>query len=282
MNSCKKCQSLFLDALYKELQNEEKRFFKEHIQQCEPCRSEFNKMASTLEVMNKRVRPEPGKTFWDSFEDRLTQKIEKEEATLTQSIQKQKKDSRIINFVPKYAFQIAAAFVLIVFGIFIGRMIFFQSGPEIQQASQKEPLLTQQLTGIELANRTNSYIERSKLILLALVNFDPETEDPYGLDLPFQQRISRDLVQEASLLREGLTSSNQRRLAGLIEDLEVILLQIANLESVNDFEAIELLKSGVENKGVLMQINLTKLRHSINKKKQTTTGKTPVKKSKTT
>jgi hypothetical protein len=156
---------------------------------------------------------------------------------------------------PKWVYQGAAALVLIIVGVFIGRMIFMPSVPAIQQAAQ-------QPRG-ELIHRTQNYIERSKLILLALVNFDPATEDPYALDLPYQQQVSRDLVQEASLLKSDLAKSDQRRLEELIANLEMILLQIANMESENDMEAIEILKEGVNRQGVLMQINLTVLRHSF-------------------
>jgi hypothetical protein len=147
-------------------------------------------------------------------------------------------------------------------------MLFLPSTPEIQQASQ-------QLTGAELVLRTQNYIERSKLILLAMVNFDPKTEDPYALDLPYQQQISRELVQEASLLRKDLSESKQRRLENLIASLEMILLQIANLESENDLDAIELIKEGADSQGILMEINLTDLRRSFKKRNESRPFKQP-------
>ena len=78
MSDCKKCQSLFLEAFYEEMNAEQKNFFKDHLSACEKCRSEFEEMKSTLQFMDKRVRPEPGKAFWDSYEERLAQRMEKE------------------------------------------------------------------------------------------------------------------------------------------------------------------------------------------------------------
>lgn len=275
MSECKKCRSLLLEAFYKELNPEQSRFFEDHIQNCPRCKSRFDEMSSTLQFMSKRIRPEPGKSFWDSYEERLAHRIEKEERVQLEGEPKPRKLVRAFYLAPRWAYQTAAAVILIVAGIFIGRMIFQPSVSQMQQASQQTPLISQQQPEIQLTSRAHSYIQRSKLILLALVNFDPATEDPYALDLPNQQQISRQLVQEAGLLKRDLAASDQKRLQDLITNLEVILLQIANLESENDFETIELLKDGVDRKGVLMEINLTDLRRSMNQSKKAESQKKP-------
>ncbi len=270
MSDCKKCKSLFPEAFYQELDAKMKRFFKDHLLVCDKCQSEFNEMKSTLKFMSKRVRPEPPKEFWDSYEKRLTQRIKRDEVSQVERESWWSKIADAFGFAPKWAYQAAAALVLIVVGVFIGRMVFAPSASELQQTSLQPGIITQQQPGTELAHRTQHYIERSKLILLALVNFDPSTEDPYALDLPYQQRVSKELVQEASYLKRELAESDQQRLENLIVDLERVLLQIANLESQNDFEAIELVKEGVTSRGILMEINLTDLRRSIRR------GKSPM------
>ncbi|MDH5467273.1 MAG: hypothetical protein OEY25_07625, partial [Candidatus Aminicenantes bacterium] len=83
------------------------------------------------------------------------------------------------------------------------------------------------------------------------------------------------LVQEASYLKRELAESDQGRLENLIIDLERVLLQIANLESQNDFEAIELVKEGVTSRGILMEINLTDLRRSIRRGKTSMSPEQP-------
>jgi hypothetical protein len=267
MSDCNKCKSLFLEAFYEELDAQQNQLFKDHLQVCKSCQSGFDEMKSTLKFMSKRVRPEPGKDFWNTYEERLARRIKKAEEPQVKRESWLKKLLRPFGFAPKWVYQAAAALALIIVGVLMGRMIFFPPVSEIQQASQQPALITQQQPGTELVLRTQNYIERSKLILLALVNFDPAREDPYALDFPYQQRISRELVQEASFLKRELAESDQGRLENLIAGLEVILLQIANLESENDFEAIELVKEGVNSRGILIEINLTDLRRSIRRGK---------------
>jgi hypothetical protein len=270
MSDCKKCQDLFCEAFYKELNAEQKNFLESHIRVCEECESEYDEMTSTLKVMEKRARPEPEKAYWDGYWNKLARRME-DAKTLTP---KSESWWRAFTFVPKWAYQTAAALLLVFLGVFFGRMVFSPPVSDTKQA-HRPGLISQQGPGVELASRTQNYIERSKLMLLALVNFDPETEDSYALNLPYQQQISKELVQEASYLKSKLADSGQRRLGNLIADLEVILLQIANLESEYDFEAIDIVKEGVNRRGILMQINLTDIRRSIQKRNKSKSTQKP-------
>jgi hypothetical protein len=238
-------------------------------------------MAAVLQYTGKRIRPEPPEEFWDSFENKLTKKIEMEEASPEARRSQKEKKERRFSIVPKWAYQAAAAAALILIGVFIGKTFFSPAVPGVQHASRQRELIAQPQPETALVNRSQNYIERSKLILLALVNFDPAVEDPYALDLPLQKQVSRELLQEASYLKNELAGSDQERLENLIASLEIILLQIANLESENDMEAIELVRDGIQSRGILMEINLSDLRRSMNKKKSSVSTEKPLTKPKT-
>ena len=274
MSDCKKCQDLFCEAFYEEIDAEQKNFLEAHIAVCEGCESEYAEVTSTLKVMEKRARPEPEQAYWNGYWNKLARRME-EEKTLTPKPESWWRSfGRAFTFAPKWAFQTAAALLLVVLGIYIGRVVFSPSASEVQRARQLPPVASQVEQSAEYIHRAHNYIERSKLILLALINFDPETEDSYALDLPYQQQVSRELVREASFLKQGIADSDQRRLRDLIADLEVILLQIANLESENDFEAIELVKEGVDSRGILLQIHVTDFRQSTKARDKTTPSPT--------
>jgi len=274
MSDCKKCQDLFGEAFYEELNAEQKSFLESHISICAGCESEYTDITSTLKVMEKRNRPEPGQAYWNGYWNRLATRMEEEKTLTPKSESWWRSFSRAFTFAPKWAFQTAVALLLVVLGIYIGRMIFSPSATEVQQALQQPAVASQVEQSAEYTHRAQNYIERSKLILLALINFDPETEDSYALNLPYQQQVSRELVREASFLKEGIADSDQRRLRNLITDLEVILLQIANLESERDFEAIELVKKGADSRGILLQIHVTDFRQSTKARDKTTPSST--------
>jgi hypothetical protein len=104
--------------------------------------------------------------------------------------------------------------------------------------------------------RTWQYLDRSKVLLLGIVNTEPTAPDAAVLNLPRKQALARDLVAEAGRLQTELNTPAQQRMNDLVRDLEVILLQIANLEATHDLPAIEMVRSGVERRGILFKINL--------------------------
>ncbi len=281
MNKCKKCRSLFLEHFYGELDTPKKKFLDDHISVCEKCRSGFAEMESILQFTGQRIRPEPPENFWDSFEKKLERRIEIEDFSETERISTREKRARRFSVAPKWAYQAAAAVALIVIGVFIGKALFSPPITGVQHASQQTDFSAQPQPEATLVHRSQDYIERSKMILLALVNFDPTVEDPYVLDMPYQKQVSKELVREASFLKKELAESDQERLEKLITSLEIILLQIANLESENDLEAIELVKDGIEGRGILMEINLTDLRLSRNREKGSVSPEQPRHKPKT-
>jgi hypothetical protein len=209
--------------------------------------------------MDERVRPEPGQDFWDGYWDRLSRRMGKEQAAKKMLRSWGKRLGRIWSLAPRWAFQAAAALVLIVAGIFIGRMVFSPGRAPVDSAKQAVPAPSVQPEEEDPVLRARNYVDRSKLVLLALVNYDSSTEDPYALDLPYQKQVSQQLVKQAGELKSDLKGPRQRRLRELVTDLETILLQIANLESRNDPEAVAFVKQGVESRGIFLKINLNEM-----------------------
>ena len=104
------------------------------------------------------------------------------------------------------------------------------------------------------------YLEDSQVLLLALVNFDPETEAEYYSDLSPEKKRSRELLAQAASLKDQLNGPKQKRLRELVTELELILMQIATLESGYDLDAVDLIRSSVTDRDVMLKIDLEKMR----------------------
>lgn len=259
MKDCKKCSGLLVEALYGELDPKEKTLFENHIASCPACASEYKALTETLKTMDGRARPEPGQDFWDGYWDRLAGRMGKEQAVEKMPGSWGKRLGRAWSLAPRWAFQAAAALVLIAIGVLIGRGVFSPQRTSVEASRQTVKAPPSQPAESDPVLRARDYVDRSKLVLLALVNYDPKTEDFYALNLPYQKQVSQELVTQAGKLKSDLRDPRRRRLRELVADLETILLQIANLESENDLEAVEFVKQGVENRGVLFKINLSEM-----------------------
>lgn len=262
MLNCRKYRSLFVSALYDELDLEVKVSFDAHLKACPKCATAFEKMSSTLGVMGMRRRQEPEEVFWTGYWDRLAERLVEPETIPEKAEVWWKRLLQKLTYQPNWAIGTAGAVGLVLIGVFIGKLVFGPGGMKQQSPGLVIDSSSPADVKVSLVSRTERYLQRSKVLLLGLINFDPETEDSYILSLPQQREISQDLVQEAGYLKNELTRRDDNRLLQLVTDLEVILLQIANLESEHDLSSVEMVKSGVDRRGILLKIDLEEMRRT--------------------
>lgn len=264
MNNCKSCRKLFSQALYSELSEPEHEQFFLHLQECGKCHQEYAQMQKVLAAMNKKTQPELSPDYWERYWDKLDNVIKKSEVSANPVSEWWQNVRSNLRFEVRWVYQAAGAVVILLAGLFIGRS-YFGAENGLEQYAEKGRTSFYSGKNVELVNRTSSYIQRSKVLFWGLVNFDPETDDPFAINIPQQKKISNELLVEAGLLKNELDSSKQRRLFALVSDLELILLQIANLDAEFDLPSIEMVKSGVERRGVLLKINIEEMRQNVEK-----------------
>ncbi len=247
MSECQKYEDRFVDALYGELDSSNQEAFDAHLKECGRCRELHSAMQKTLQTMDRRERLEPSPEYWEQYDESLKKRLaEAAEVMKPKVVQWQP-----LRRIPRWALKAAAAFILVGVGVLIGR--YYQSTTVIVDGPVQR---------VSMDPETKRFLERSQILLIGIVNLEPEEDGSYPTDLAVQKKVSRDLIQEASVIKANLKGPDKRRLNELVSDLELILLQIANLEAENDQPEIELVKSGVDRKGVLFKINLEQMRMS--------------------
>lgn len=258
----KECRNLFIDALYGELPSDRKTAFDSHINECRDCAGAFAALQATADFMSQRKRAMPSADrwaeLWKGVFGQIGQAPHEEKIPWWTGI------FAPLRFRPVFAYSAAAAaFVLL--GILLGRTYFSGSGFDSERLSQQMSA-TEKLI---LNERALNYLEKSKVLLLGIVNAGVAT--PSSLEITKQQEISRELVREAGPLKGELTDADQQRMRKLVGDLELILIQIANLEAKKDFPGLVMVKSGVDRRGILLKINLEQMRlqESERQRKQT-------------
>jgi hypothetical protein len=263
MKDCEWFRGLMAEALLGDLAPSDRASLESHIAACPACAAEYGAMRSTLRIMDERERPDPGPAFWDGYWDRLADRLEKETPAPRLAARWWarwwKRLTAPRRTLPRWVFQTAAALLLVGAGVLIGRLALFPPGSSRKPAGGEAATPLISTTASDPLTRARSYLDRSKLVILALVNYDPATEDAYALDLPLQKAIARELVDQAGPLQADLKDPRERRLRELVSDLETILIQIANLDSENDLEAVEFVKLGAATRGVLLKINLSEM-----------------------
>ena len=261
MKGCTKFNRLVPEVLYGELDPGQKNWFESHLAECADCARLFAEMKSTLHVMDTRRRKEPSPEFWQDYWHNLETHLDHAPRTKPISDGWWRKVSTIFETQPRWAYQLGGAMALLLVGILIGKF-YYGSRPITVQSTPSVELQSFAPSYLTVDERADRYIQRSKLLLLGLVNIDEGSDEQVDFDLTRQKQVSRQLVLEASFLKDELHDPDQQRIRSLVSDLELILLQLANLEADYDLPSIEMVKSAVDSRAILMRINLEEMRES--------------------
>lgn len=253
MNECKACRDRLIEAFYGELTPADKDGLERHLDACPECRAESAALGETLRLMDRRERPDPGPEFWDGYWDRLSRRVLWEKTEEGRRPSPAALIARFFSRLPRWVYQAAGAAALLLVGILIGSRLIGPPGPAATRTTAAVPAQSRAVV------QAGNFVERSKILLLGLVNFNPATDDAYALDLGGKKAVSRVLAAEAPAIRRGLNGPGQKRLRDLVADLEVIMMQIANLESGQDVDGIELVKQGVDRGDIFLKIDLDRM-----------------------
>lgn len=252
MNDCRRCRPLLAQAYYKELDATQQAWFDDHLKTCQDCAAEYREMVSVLEMMSRRTQQDPGEEFWNGYYARLQARM----AMPPKSVPVARP------VFGKWMLQAAAAIVFLALGLLIGKLYFSTPAPSIAVRTQlpREDV------------RAARFLQRSQVLLVGMIHMDTSTTLNPG-ELSRQREISHELIHEASYLQGELKDPRERRLQQLVSELQVILTEIANMEDQSDLQAVEMVKSGVDRKGILLRINLEQMRSSDQKLQGPTKGR---------
>ncbi len=105
------------------------------------------------------------------------------------------------------------------------------------------------------SDRVSQYLRRSKVLLIGIANMKEEPEG--SLDLNTERKASRDLVQEARYIKsQGNLDPHARR---LIDALNRILIELANLADKDRVPGVELIRSGIRQENLLFKIRMAEV-----------------------
>jgi hypothetical protein len=215
-------------------------------------------MNGMLGKLGAPQRPEMPEHFWEAYWYRLGQRLEKEEraAPARRSV-----FAEAMNWLrEKWVAQplliplarTAGILALLVGGVIIGHY-WWPPAKNAQQPTAHSPSPRVQV----VEARAEQWLERSKILLLGVVNEDLSAAAKP--DFSHQRLVSRDLLTEARALNRELDPTANGQMIHLMSQLELILLQIANLEAEHDLSSVELVRDGIARGGLLLKINIAEL-----------------------
>jgi hypothetical protein len=298
-------QQYMVEALYGELDATHAHEFEAHVSRCAQCAALYQEMRATAAAMNERRRPDPGEAYWNQYYARLEARMERESTVVDNARITARRRSYVSwGYRVAAAVAVLAAGVWLGRSTMNNNSTTQPAtgvaqnhaqpdrgvNPDTTRIVPEENVATheahhepiegpaqsnqkpQPKGNVQLASadvRARDYIDRSQVLLLELINSSPDTTLGGEDDYRAQQVRARALVREASVLRDDLPGGDNRRMRELVTELQLVLREIANLESKNDQKAVEIIRNRVDREGVLLKIDVEQMRDDNDNTKTT-------------
>lgn len=208
-----------------------------HLQDCAECREELQRIESVYTAMDAMPAPEPG----DDFELRVWQRLEPKLPDRRAHWWEELFQTRRLVLVGTVA-------ALVVLAFFLGKRTG-HSGPEGQVADAGKVRERVLLVAV------GDHLGRSEMILVELANAEP----PKGqklINIAGEQKRAEDLVEENRLYRQTALREGDTAMASTLEELERVLLDIANSPDEVTPAQFESLQKRIESRGILFKVRV--------------------------
>lgn len=231
MKNCR-IKSKIMDYIYDELSRDELDDFNTHKDNCPQCSEYLNQCLQAKNLLSKRLRPLPRKEFLKNYHQNLKQ-IYRENNLI----------ERFIEFIfirPPIAVRLAEVTIILILGIFIGNSL---NKSEISQPQiLKENIINTRFL--------NNYLFETELLLLETSNIDSEQD----VRLVLNNNNCKTLLQKTLLLKEQAEKFKNTRLLNLLNQLEIILMELANLEESRYVEELNFVRNNIKDWHLLVEI----------------------------
>ena len=218
-------QEQLTDAYYEGVHSE----LAQHLADCIECRSSFESLRDLLDSVRNYPAPERGASYGHEVWARLLPQLPQRHRYFGWL------QWRII--APAVAALIAIAF-------FAGMLVQQRRQPGISLEARDRILLI----------TMSDHLERSQIVLTELLN-----SVPGSLDWSDQRDRARDLIAENRLLRQTAVRAGDGSYVALLDELERVLLGVANGPSNVAPAELDDLRREIESEGLLFKVRITSI-----------------------
>lgn len=229
---CNKTEQLALLVFYGEATPGEQRRLDNHMRHCLDCAAKVRKMREELTEMKKNISEVPDFSRVDPWE-KINTVLKREEF----------KHNMKPRFFPDVSLKAALIIAVFCLGIFAGKLIFYPAPSGISG----EDDFSSNISGI-----LEKHLGSVRISLMEFLNFH-DMKDQYSLWL-FEKKQTEKLLFQNRLLLSYLKDSTNPPLIDLLEDLDLILQEIANL-SPDKPEYLSFIKSLLKDTDIIFRVN---------------------------
>lgn len=229
---CKKYREQIILRHYGELSKIESNKLEEHLKLCPECAEELKSTYEVFSLMDKAEVEDIPQADWNKCWGGINTQI-----------QKPQHKSEPFSLFPRWAPVAAVAVFVFALGIFLGR--FWQTEKTILDSPPPHSLNY-------LDKSLQEHFDNLKPLLIEYANYSPGVTN--GDQIVMDRKMVQGLLIQNFLLMKTLAKNNPGS-ALLLEDIELVLREITNLESGDNFTQ-SLIKELIDQRDILFKMEI--------------------------
>jgi len=212
-----------------------------HLLECTECRAELERIEEIFQALNTMPVPDPGEEYgtkvWRQIADRLPEK----QANLWAGW-----------IAPRRLMALSAAVAaLLVLAFWAGRISKPKSrGDEIVDAGKVHERV--------LVVAVGEHLGKSEMVLMELSNAQPARNGMKLINISAEQKRAENLVEENRLYRQTALSGGDNAMASTLDELERILLDVANSPEEVTPAQFESIRNRIAERGILLKVRVVR------------------------
>ncbi len=223
---------------YRDGEQKDRERIANHLRECTECRDELVRIERVFTALGAVPLPDPGENFeqrmWQQIAPQLSEKPVKWWAGF---------------FTPGRLTAAAALAAAITLAFFAGR-VTKRNEPSMGAAD------TNKVRERVLVVAVGEHLDRSEMVLMELENASPGDQGNSTVNLSSTQHRAEDLLEENRLYRETALRQGDQAMASTLDELERVLLDIANSPDSVTSAQFESLRKRIEDRGILFKVRI--------------------------
>jgi hypothetical protein len=217
-----------------------------HVADCPECRAELERIDAVLEAITSIPVPDPGVDYgrrvWQQIAPRLPEKRGRWWRSFFGGL----------NWLTPQRLAAAGAIAALIIAAFLaGRATKHGGAGEVavtvDQGKVRERVLIMAV---------GEHLGRSEMVLVELANAEPQGAGQKSVNISGEQRRAEDLLEENRLYRQTALEQGDTALAGVLDELERTLLDVAHSPQKPTAAQLEGMRQRIENRGILFKVRV--------------------------
>jgi hypothetical protein len=210
-----------------------------HLKECAECREELARIEAVFGALDTMPIPDPGEDYGERVWQRIAPRLGEKKARWWESI-----------LVPQRLVAVGGVVALVILAFVVGRW----TKPRVPVVDQADATKVRERV---LVVAVGEHLGRTEMVLMELENA-PEQKGQKAINISETQRRAEDLVEENRLYRQTALKEGDQAMASVLDELERVLLDIANSPEELTPAAFETIRKRIEEQGLLFKVRVVK------------------------